>query len=106
MVRTTTHKLIFRTDPTAEDHYSELYDLKADPLEMYNVYNNNTYQAIREQLKTKLFQWYMQTSDVTPWTVDSRNNEPNKPSSGRLPYDVAHDTAPYAGIEAFSYIGK
>jgi arylsulfatase A-like enzyme len=31
-VRTLTHKLVMRTDPQAADHYSELYDLEADPL--------------------------------------------------------------------------
>ena len=31
-VRTLTHKLVMRTDPTSPDHYSELYDLVADPL--------------------------------------------------------------------------
>lgn len=33
MVRTLTHKLIFRSDPTDPDHDSELYDLVKDPFE-------------------------------------------------------------------------
>lgn len=36
-VRTLTHKLVLRTDPTAKDHCSELYDLVKDPLELTNM---------------------------------------------------------------------
>merc|ERR1711934_276783 len=53
-VRTQTHKLVFRTDPTAEDHDSELYDLTDDPLELNNVYKNETYSTVRETLMRKL----------------------------------------------------
>lgn len=46
MVRTLTHKLIFRSDPTDPDHDSELYDLVKDPLETMNVYNKPEYSDI------------------------------------------------------------
>ena len=77
-VRTLSHKLVYRTDPTDADHDSELYDLAADPLEMVNVYNNGSYAAVQADLKNRLFLWYMQTSDVTPWLED--------PRSGNLPF--------------------
>jgi arylsulfatase A-like enzyme len=72
-VRTSTHKLIFRTHPLDLDHDSELYDLVDDPLELNNLYGNITYAAVQNELKQKLFLWYMQTSDVTPWLEDSRS---------------------------------
>ena len=72
-VRTSTHKLVVRTHPLDADHDSELYDLVADPLELYNVYGNSTYASVESELKSKLFLWYMQTSDVTPWLEDSRS---------------------------------
>ena len=77
-VRTLTHKLVYRTDPEDADHDSELYDLIADPQEVTNVYNNGTYAAVQADLKNRLFLWYMQTSDVTPWLED--------PRSGNLPF--------------------
>ena len=46
MVRTLTHKLIFRSDPIDPDHDSELYDLVKDPLETMNVYNKPEYSDI------------------------------------------------------------
>jgi choline-sulfatase len=97
-VRTLTHKLVFRTDPTDADHDSELYDLVADPLELSNVYGNASYAAVQAALKEKLFLWFMQTSDVTPWLEDPRGgNMPFGPHAtaaqhGGKPHDVAADT--------------
>ena len=58
MVRTLTHKLVFRSDPTDPDHNSELYDLVKDPQETMNVYNKPEYASVQSQLKEKLFIWY------------------------------------------------
>ena len=58
MVRTSTHKLVFRSDPTDADHDSELYDLVNDPRELMNVYKNSEYSEIKNELKEKLFLWY------------------------------------------------
>ena len=88
-VRTLTHKLIFRSDPTDADHDSELYDLAKDPRELDNVYGDASYAAVQAALKEKLFIWLMQTSDVTPWLED--------PRSGHMPFgphDIAVDTTP------------
>jgi choline-sulfatase len=98
-VRTLTHKLVFRTDPLDEDHYSELYDLVADPLELVNVYGVDQYRAVQDALKSKLFLWLMQTSDVTPWYLDDRNGWPNAPpqrimpGSGSLVMDGVQDSS-------------
>ena len=98
-VRTLTHKLVYRTDPTDADHDSELYDLVSDPLELANVYGNASYAAVQAELKNKLFLWYMHTSDVTPWLEDPRSgNMPFNPtapagSTKGKAFDVAADTA-------------
>jgi hypothetical protein len=76
MIRTPSHKLVLRTDPRDVDHCSELYDLKLDPRELKNVYNDSSYAEIQQQLKHQLLVWYMQTSDVTPFLEDSRGYFP------------------------------
>eukprot|EP00945_MAST-04E_sp_MAST-4E-sp1_P008288 g8288.t1 len=92
-VRTLTHKLVFRSDPQSEDHCSELYELQSDPKELKNLYNDPAYSLIQAQLKEKLFLWYMQTSDVTPWAIDPRSGGMPYPSTGRqLPIDISEDT--------------
>lgn len=50
-VRTHTHKLI--RFPELED-YGELFDLKKDPHELNNVYNNPKYSKIKNELNVKL----------------------------------------------------
>jgi hypothetical protein len=100
-VRTLTHKLVFRFDPTDTDHDSELYDLVHDPRELMNIYGdrNQTVQAVQEALKEKLFMWMMMTSDVTPWVEDPRrggwSGDPN------VHRNNAHSTAAY-----FSDVGR
>lgn len=61
MIRTLDYKLIRRS---AGVH--ELYDLKNDPRELKNVYNDSTYATIRTELESRLLDWYVHTSDVTP----------------------------------------
>jgi len=106
-VRTSTHKLIKRADPTAADHYSELYDLVADPRELHNLYGNSSYAAVQATLQEKLFSWLMLTSDVTPWKIDDRNGgkwpkvaaaSTAKPNIGK-PTDVSVDSAFQAAAE-------
>ena len=46
MVKTMDYKLVFRSDLLDEDHYSELYDVKNDPQELHNLYNDIKYSAI------------------------------------------------------------
>ena len=104
-VRTLTHKLVMRTDPKDPDHDSELYDLTRDPLELHNQYGNESYAAVTAELKHKLFLWYMQTADVTPWLEDARSGGyPKGPTSSFARFnDVAGaDTdEPAAG---FAYV--
>jgi arylsulfatase A-like enzyme len=102
-VRTLTHKLVVRTDPTAHDHYSELYDLTADPRELTNLYGEPHMSGVQARLRERLFLWMMHTSDATPWIEDPRNGgwpdsvaataQPPKPARAAYFADVARDTA-------------
>ncbi len=67
MVRSETHKLIRRTQ-----QIHELYDLKRDPHELQNVYEQADFRSIRDELEQELLDWYLRTSDVTPWYEDPR----------------------------------
>lgn len=67
MVRTATHKLVRRT---AGDN--ELYDLTADPRELANAYGQPQYRPVQGELEQALLDWYLHTSDVTPWDEDPR----------------------------------
>lgn len=76
--------------------------------EMHNIYNVPAYSAIQADLKQKLFLWYMQTSDVTPWLEDPRQGSWNptpgdvvrpdkQPRRGAF-FDVGADSKPNAVI--------
>ncbi|WP_134698597.1 sulfatase-like hydrolase/transferase [Ammoniphilus sp. YIM 78166] len=68
MMRTMDYKLIRRTSDV-----SELYDLKKDPSELHNVYEAPQYSGVRQQLESRMLDWYVQTSDVVPRMKDSRH---------------------------------
>jgi choline-sulfatase len=67
MIRTLTHKLVRRVDGV-----SELYDLQADPQELNNVYGDSRYAEVRSNLESRMLDWYIRTSDVTPFQEDPR----------------------------------
>jgi choline-sulfatase len=71
MVRTQTHKLIH-----CPDGISELYDLSADPQELVNIHGQAHIAAEQIALQTRLLDWYVQTSDVTPFHEDPRGFPP------------------------------
>lgn len=58
MIRTRTHKLIIRTHEK-----DELYDLQADPNETRNLIDNPDYAGIENELRLRMLQWYLETSD-------------------------------------------
>ncbi len=61
MVRSATHKLIHRRLGV-----SELYDLRSDPRELVNRYQDPALATVRAQLERRMLDWLQQTSDVTP----------------------------------------
>jgi len=67
MIRTLGHKLIRRTQGL-----SELYDLKKDPQELVNLYEDSQCAGIRHELEDRLFEWYLATSDVTRFHENPR----------------------------------
>ncbi|MEM1058671.1 MAG: sulfatase-like hydrolase/transferase [Verrucomicrobiota bacterium] len=67
MVQTATHKLVRR--PADE---LELYDLVADPQELRNVYDDPAYADVRRELETRIMDWLVETSDLTPATIFPR----------------------------------
>lgn len=67
MVRSLTHKLIYRVNGVCE-----LYDLVKDPQELTNVYGDSAYASIQNDLLNNLLQWYQSTSDSVPYREDHR----------------------------------
>ena len=67
MVRNLTAKLVYR--PTG---VSELYDLAADPRETANLFGAPAAAALRGEMLSKLLDFHVLTSDVTPDEADSR----------------------------------
>ncbi|MDH7569236.1 MAG: sulfatase-like hydrolase/transferase [Armatimonadota bacterium] len=74
MVRTPTHKLIYR--PTG---VCELYDLREDPRELNNLYGRTEYAVTQAGLERQLLDWYVHTADVTPFDEDPRGLPPSQP---------------------------
>ena len=77
MMRTMDYKLIRRTAGV-----SELYDLKKDPRELNNVYDQPAYAPIRTDMETRMLAWYMHTADVVPQNEDPRGLPPAQPVTG------------------------
>ena len=73
MIRTRTHKLVFRPDGQ-----SELYDLAGDPRELHNVYGDSGYSAIAGDLRQQTLDWYIRTADVAPKQRFPRNFPPRQ----------------------------
>jgi len=67
MIRTATHKLIRRT---SGEH--ELYDLRDDPDELHNRFTDPACETVRQGLQERMLDWYVRTSDVTPFDADPR----------------------------------
>jgi arylsulfatase A-like enzyme len=70
MVRSLTHKYIRRL--SGED---ELYDLRADPMELDNVIAAPAYAPALAELKERLLSWYLDTTDIVPRKTDARWRE-------------------------------
>ena len=68
MIRSLEYKLVCRTSGE-----NEMYDLKNDPLETCNLYQNKQFEHHQRELKNKLLDWYLHTSDTVPWEEDIRN---------------------------------
>ena len=67
MVRTATHKLIYRTHDC-----SELYDMRTDPRELDNLYGRPEAEVVQRDLERQLLDFYLRTSDVVPLSESPR----------------------------------
>lgn len=68
MIRNASYKLVRRSTGA-----HELYDLKNDPEEIYNLYFNEAAKIVRLELESALLDWYLHTSDTVPFKEDNRN---------------------------------
>ena len=66
-IRSQQYKLIYRNYDQCE-----LYDLAEDPDELQNLYGNFNYQEIEKNLMKELLEWFLRTSDVSPFGEDNR----------------------------------
>jgi len=80
MIRTATQKLVHRPGDI-----SELYDLASDPQELTNLHGRAQQAGVQQQLERRLLDWYVHTSDVVPWTRESRGFPQPLPSTGHTP---------------------
>ena len=68
MIRTPTHKYVHRL--YEED---ELYSLQSDPAELHNRVTDPALTDVQTLLRTRLMQFYLETSDVVPRRADQRD---------------------------------
>jgi len=71
MIRTATHKLVYRTADVCE-----LYDMLADPQELTNLYGRPEVADTQCDLTDRLLHRLATTSDITPFTDDPRGLPP------------------------------
>ncbi|MGV9171597.1 MAG: sulfatase/phosphatase domain-containing protein [Promethearchaeia archaeon] len=64
MLRTKKWKLVIRS---AEDAKEELYNMEDDPQEFNNLIDDPEFMDIQLDLKNKLLDWYLKTSDNPHW---------------------------------------
>ncbi len=74
MVRTATHKLIYRAADVCE-----LYDMQADPRELNNLYGRPEAADTQRELEKRLLDYYLRTSDTVPTNEDPRGLPLNPP---------------------------
>jgi arylsulfatase A-like enzyme len=67
-IRTLQFRLIYRPDDQ-----SELYDLRADPRELNNVYGNAKYRDAQAELFRRVMDYYVRTSGIAPRQRDPRD---------------------------------
>ena len=61
MLRNSRYKLNVRTNGD-----NELYDMKSDPTELHNLYNEDSYQGLVNELQKEMLTWMIHTSDTVP----------------------------------------
>ena len=67
MMRTLDFKLVWR--PLG---VRELYDLRDDPRELHNVYDDSNYATVRAKMEVEMLDWYIHTANTVPVDEDPR----------------------------------
>ncbi|OQB12679.1 MAG: Arylsulfatase [Firmicutes bacterium ADurb.Bin193] len=67
MIRTKDYKYVHRLYES-----DELYDLKADPMELHNRIDDESLSGVLAELKNRLMRFYLETNDVVPFRIDAR----------------------------------
>ena len=67
MAKNMNYKLVYRPRGV-----SEFYDLKSDERELNNVFDDEKYSTVRDEMLADLLQWMLETGDVTPLIEDPR----------------------------------
>lgn len=80
MVRTSTHKLIWR--PQGQ---SELYDVSSDPHETRNLFGEANCRTVQAKLQISLMEHFINTSGIAPFDKDSRLSPPFYPTRIDIP---------------------
>jgi len=80
MVRTRTHKLIWRSQGQ-----KELYDVAADPGLTRNLIDESSSAAVKADLQVRLMEHFINTSGIAPMDKDSRSSPPFYPTRWDIP---------------------
>lgn len=80
MVRTATHKLIWR--PQGQN---ELYDIHSDPQETRNIFGDRSSESVQSKLQISLMEHFINTSGIAPFDKDSRMSPPFYPTRSDIP---------------------
>jgi len=73
MIRTQEAKLVWYAH---QEHDGELYDLREDPHELFNRYNDAGYRSLREELMHRLLTWSMRSAYQTAGHKNGRSWTP------------------------------
>ena len=76
VMRNAPYKLIYRASGLG---VRELYDLSQDPRELTNVYGQERYAAVAQEMQSILLDWYLLTADVVESVFDPRGLPPSPP---------------------------
>ncbi len=74
-IRTGTHKLIYFW---RKDQW-ELYDLRADPLEMHNLYPDPAYKPLADKLKARMLQLKAEVGDIDQFSTELPADDVDRP---------------------------
>jgi len=97
MRRNLTHKIVYRPRGV-----SELYDYKADPRELTNLWDVPEYAGLKAELLSGLTAWLVETADVTPVHQDPRGT-PRYPQAASA-CAVSHTVGPEVALVSKSTI--